>query len=87
MKDYRLVLFSRQAWMCRDLYMAANDPLDLKPEEVWSEAMALELMDDDYDEYPDMESALKEIFAEEYYLVCIVEMGAEFEWGPQGPLI
>jgi hypothetical protein len=81
MKDYRLVLFSRQAFLCRDIWMSAENIEDLKRQDVWVDELARELMADDADEYPDMVSARRDVLDEEYFLVCIVDMSAEFEWG------
>ena len=81
MKKYRIVIFSRQDFMCRDLIVEAEsatkalelDWLTLVAEEAWQ--------DWGKEECETFEECYGLVVETELFSVCAVEEAADFAWG------
>ena len=81
MKKYKIVIFSRQDFMCRDVVVEAEsaekaleiDWLTLVAEEAWS--------DWGKEECETFEECYSLVVESELFSVCAVEAEADFAWG------
>ena len=82
MKKYKIVIFSRQDFMCRDIVVEAEsaekaleiDWLTLVAEEAWSDYWGKE-------ECETFEECYSKVVETELFSVCAVEAEADFAWG------
>ena len=81
MKKYKIVIFSRQDFMCRDIVVEAEsatkaleiDWLTLVAEEAWN--------DWGKEECETFEECFEIVVESELFSVCAVEAEADFAWG------
>jgi hypothetical protein len=81
MKQYRIVIFSRQDFMCRDVIVEAETAA--KALEIdWLTLVANQAWDDwGKEECEDFSECYKLVTESELFSVCAVEEAADFEWG------
>jgi hypothetical protein len=81
MKKYKIVIFSRQDFMCRDVVVEAESA-EKALERDWLNEIARDAWDDwGKEECEDFAECLEQVIESELFPVCAVEDTADFTWG------
>lgn len=81
MKKYRIIVFSRQDFICRDVFVEAESA-DAALAQDWLTMIARDAWEDwGKDDCESFEECYGQTVEGELYAVCAVEEAAEFAWG------